>query len=71
MILGSGAVENGALPHEIPPASVSNGYRTAGVGYGLSLAQSGFVRFRAPFVSDDDIQAWDESHKSNKTANNN
>lgn len=58
VILGSGAVENGALPHEIPPASVSNGYRTAGVGYGLSLAQSGFVRFRAPFVSDDDIQAW-------------
>ena len=71
VILGSGAVENGALPHEIPPASVSNGYRTAGVGYGLSLAQSGFVRFRAPFVSDDDIQAWDESHKSNKTTNNN
>lgn len=63
VILGVGAVEHGALPHEVPPASVSNGYRTAGVGYGLSLAQPGFVRFRAPFVSDEDIRIWDESHK--------
>ena len=63
MILGAGAVEHGALPHEIPPASVSNNYRTAGVGYGLSFAQPGFVRFRAPFVSDEDIRIWDESHK--------
>ena len=63
VILGAGAVEHGALPHEIPPASVSNNYRTAGVGYGLSFAQPGFVRFRAPFVSDEDIRIWDESHK--------
>ena len=67
VILGAGAVEHGALPHEIPPASVSNGYRTAGVGYGLSLAQPGFARFRAPFVSDDDIRLWDESHKFQNT----
>lgn len=67
VILGAGAAENGALPHEIPPASVSNGYRTAGVGYGLSLAHPGFVRFRAPFVSDDDIRRWDEAHKPQNT----
>lgn len=67
VILGAGATENGALPHEIPPASVSNGYRTAGVGYGLSLAHPGFVRFRAPFVSDGDIRRWDEAHKPQET----
>lgn len=68
LVLGPGAVEQGALPHEIPPASVSNGYRTAGVGYGLSLVHPGFVRFRAPFVSDEDIRLWDESHEPRETA---
>lgn len=67
VILGSGAVEHGALPHEIPPASVSNGYQTAGVGYGLSLAHPGYVRFRAPYVSDEYIHRWDESHRPQNT----
>lgn len=60
VVLGSGAVEAGALPHEIPPATVSNNYRTAGVGYGLSLSVPGYLRFRAPLVTDADIRAWDD-----------
>src|SRR5699024_3393459 len=33
MLLGKGAVEQGARPHEIAPATPSNGYVTAGIGW--------------------------------------
>ncbi|SDR90729.1 FtsK/SpoIIIE family protein [Brevibacterium sandarakinum] len=55
MLLGQGAVEEGARPHEIAPATPSNGYATAGVGW-VRSDSSGLVRARFPYTSDDDLE---------------
>ncbi|MDU5231143.1 FtsK/SpoIIIE domain-containing protein [Actinomyces sp.] len=58
LVLGSGSVEAGALSHLIEPATETNGYRTAGIGYARSDAEPVPVRFRAPMVSDREILKW-------------
>lgn len=61
MVLGAGSAEAGARAHEIPPATESNGYATAGVAYARSDGEPVPVRFRFPFVRDAEIAAWVEA----------
>lgn len=63
MVLGAGSAELGANAHEIPPATETNGYRTAGVGYVRTDSEPAPVRIRTPFVSDDDIDRWLEAFR--------
>ncbi len=58
MVLGMGAVELGADAHKIEPATESNGYKTAGIGYMRTDGEPAPVRIRAPYVSDGDIEDW-------------
>src|SRR5699024_11161613 len=55
MLLGKGAVEHGARPHEIAPATPSNGYVTAGIG-GVRADNAGVVLGRLPCTSDEDLE---------------
>lgn len=55
MLLGQGAVEEGARPHEIVSATPSNGYATAGIGW-VRSDSAGLVRVRFPYTSDDDLE---------------
>lgn len=66
MVLGAGSVEAGAKSHLIAPATESNGYRTAGIGYARSDSEPIPVRFRAPKVTDDDILTWCAGKDSNE-----
>ncbi len=61
MVLGAGSAEAGARAHEIPPATESNGYATAGVAYARSDGEPVPVQFRFPFVRDAEIAAWVDS----------
>ena len=61
MVLGAGSAEAGARAHEIPPATESNGYATAGVAYARRDGEPVPVRFRFPFVRDAEIAAWVEA----------
>lgn len=66
MVLGTGSAEAGARAHEIPPATESNGYATAGVAYARSDGEPVPIRFRFPFVRDTEIAAWvDAAGRSN------
>ncbi len=58
LVLGNGSVEAGAQSHLIEPATETNGYRTAGIGYARSDAEPVPVRFRAPMISDREILKW-------------
>ena len=58
MVLGSGAVELGAKAHLIEPATESNGYATAGIGYIRTDGEPAPVRVRAPFIGDSRIETW-------------
>jgi S-DNA-T family DNA segregation ATPase FtsK/SpoIIIE len=58
IVLGAGSVDAGAKSHLIAPATESNGYRTAGIGYARSDAEPIPVRFRAPKITDEDIMRW-------------
>lgn len=58
IVLGSGAVELGAKAHMIEPATESNGYATAGIGYVRTDGEPAPVRVRAPFISDNKIESW-------------
>ncbi|NLT79738.1 MAG: hypothetical protein GXW98_05600 [Bifidobacterium crudilactis] len=58
MVLGAGAVEQGAEAHLISPATESNGYLTAGIGYTRTDSEPRPVRFRAPRITDGDIALW-------------
>lgn len=58
MVLGGGAAALGAAAHEIAPATETNAYATAGVGYVRSDGEPAPVRFRAPYVDDDEIGIW-------------
>lgn len=55
MLLGQGAVEEGARPHEIAPATPSNGYATAGICW-VRSDTAGLVRARFPYTSDHDLE---------------
>lgn len=65
MVLGAGSAEAGARAHEIPPATESNGYATAGVAYARSDGEPVPVRFRFPFVRDAEITAWVDAAERN------
>jgi S-DNA-T family DNA segregation ATPase FtsK/SpoIIIE len=58
MVLGAGAVEQGAEAHLIRPATESNGYSTAGIGFTRTDAEPRPVRFRAPRITEEDIALW-------------
>lgn len=58
MVLGAGAVEQGAEAHLIRPATESNGYSTAGIGFTRTDTEPRPVRFRAPRITDEDIALW-------------
>ena len=58
MVLGGGAAALGAAAHEISPATETNSYATAGVGYVRTDGEPAPVRFRAPYVDDDEIGIW-------------
>lgn len=64
MVLGAGAVELGAVAHQIAPATESNGYSTAGLAYVRTDGEPAPVRVRAPYVSDEDILHWVEGIES-------
>lgn len=68
MVLGAGAVEMGAVAHQIAPATESNGYSTAGLAYVRTDGEPAPVRVRAPYVSDEDILHWVEGIESKKGA---
>lgn len=51
LVLGQGAVEAGAAPHLIAPATPANGYATAGTGY-VQDATGVVRRCRFPYTSD-------------------
>lgn len=57
LVLGGGAAALGAAAHEIVPATETNVYATAGVGYVRTDGEAA-VRFRAPYVDDDEIGIW-------------
>lgn len=56
MVMGGGALDQGAKPHLIEPASEFNGYRTAGIAYVKSDASPRPDRVRFAYTSDRDIQ---------------
>lgn len=62
LVLGNGATEQGAEPHLISPATESNGYATAGIGYVRSQMTGRLERFRAPKLNDTDIAQWSNKH---------
>lgn len=66
MVLGVGAVEMGAVAHQIAPATESNGYSTAGLAYVRTDGEPAPVRVRAPYVSDEDILHWVEGIEAKK-----
>lgn len=62
-VLGADASKHGALSHLIEPATMSNHYATAGIGYVYSPMKGGFTRFRAPEITTDDIERWSITEK--------
>lgn len=55
LVLGDGAVDEGAMPHKIAVASRSNGYATAGVAW-VKDESGALVRCRFPKVPDDALE---------------
>lgn len=58
MVLGGGSAAEGAPAHLIVPATESNGYLTAGIGYARSDSEPVPVRFRAPRITDAELANW-------------
>lgn len=54
LVLGDGAIEQGASPHTIPVSSRSNGYASAGLAY-VQDETGVITRCRFPYTSDDDL----------------
>lgn len=68
LVLGAGAVEEGAAAHLIPPANPGNGYATAGIGYMRVEGESAPVRVRFPYISDEQLAEWDAEFASLRTS---
>jgi hypothetical protein len=57
MVMGAGALAQGARPHLIEVATESNGYGSAGIAYVISGSFPRPMRVRFPMVTDDDIRS--------------